>query len=255
MATTYLQLTNELLRDLNEVALTSSTFASAIGVQQHAKDLVNRAYLDIVTEEPKWPFLATAESGASDPTFGNVSLETVAGTRWYELKPASSSLTTDYGAVEFENFYLTTVGVSGESAPFVARNLRYTTIEEWKDFYRISENLDDADTQQFGVPSRVIRSSDGRTFGLSPIPDKVYNVHFYAYNAPTALSAHGDEIVLPDQYANVVTARARYYVWQFKESPQQAAFALDDYKKGMRQMKSNLINPAPKYIGDDRRYF
>jgi len=78
MATTFLQLTNELLRELNEVALTSSTFANAIGVQQHAKDLINRAYLDIVTEEAKWPFLATAESGATDPTFGNVSLETVA---------------------------------------------------------------------------------------------------------------------------------------------------------------------------------
>ena len=41
MATTFLQLTNELLRELNEVALTSSTFANAIGVQQHAKDLIN----------------------------------------------------------------------------------------------------------------------------------------------------------------------------------------------------------------------
>ena len=62
-------------------------------------------------------------------------------------------------------------------------------------------------------------------------------------------------MVLPDQYANVITSRARYYVWQFKESPQQAAFALEDYKKGMRQMKSNLINPAPSYITDDRIYF
>tara|TARA_R110002020_G_scaffold158164_4_gene341239 strand:- start:1717 stop:2487 length:771 start_codon:yes stop_codon:yes gene_type:complete len=252
MATTYLQLTNELLRELNEVALTSSTFASAIGVQQHAKDLVNRAYLDIVTEEPKWPFLATAESGATDPTFGNVSLETVAGTRWYELKPASSSLTTDYGAVEFENFYLTTVGVSGESAPFVARNLRYTTIEEWKDFYRISENLDDADTQKFGVPSRVIRSSDGRTFGLSPIPDKVYKVIYFAYDLPTELSAHGDTIVFPDVYRNVLIARARYFMHQFKENSQAAAFALEDYKRGLKLMKLRLMSPDPNYVKDDR---
>ena len=47
----------------------------------------------------------------------------------------------------------------------------------------------------------------------------------------------------------------RYYVWQFKESPQQAAFALDDYKKAMRTMKSNLINPTPKSMTDDRTYF
>jgi len=42
MATTYLELTNELLRELNEVALTSTTFGAALGVQQHVKDSVNR---------------------------------------------------------------------------------------------------------------------------------------------------------------------------------------------------------------------
>ncbi|MDA9041484.1 hypothetical protein N9I03_07165, partial [Gammaproteobacteria bacterium] len=88
-----------------------------------------------------------------------------------------------------------------------------------------------------------------------PIPDKVYNVHFYAFVRPTALSAYDDTITLPEQYSNIITARVRYYVWQFKESPQQAAFALDDYKKGMKSMKSNLMNPASKYMTDDRTYF
>ena len=104
MAKTYLQLTNELLRELNEVVLTSSNFSSAIGIQAHAQDCINRAYLDMATEEPKLPFLATGRSGSTDPMYGNVSVDTVAGTRWYELKPASSSLTTDYGAIEWENF-------------------------------------------------------------------------------------------------------------------------------------------------------
>ena len=120
---------------------------------------------------------------------------------------------------------------------------------------RDSENQDDADSQNFGEPQYVVRSPDHRKFGVSPIPDKVYNIHFYAYTIPTSLSAYSDAIVLPDQYSNVITAKARYYVWQFKESPQQASFALEAYKKGMRQMKSNLMNPAPTYITDDRIYF
>ena len=94
MATTYLELTNELLRELNEVALTSSTFTNAVGVQQHVKDSVNRAYFDIITEEPQWPFLSTAESGETDPMYGNAYVETVAGQRFFELKPASSDITT-----------------------------------------------------------------------------------------------------------------------------------------------------------------
>ena len=84
---------------------------------------------------------------------------------------------------------------------------------------------------------------------------KVYNVHFYAFEKPTALSAFDDTIALPDQYKNVITAKTRYYVHQFKNNLQQAAFALDDYKKAMRQMKSNLINPQPNYMTVDRRYF
>jgi hypothetical protein len=39
---------------------------------------------------------------------------------------------------------------------------------------------------------------------------------------------------------------------QFKDNPQASAFALDDYRKGLRQMRSNLIDPAPKYMSDDR---
>ena len=42
---------------------------------------------------------------------------------------------------------------------------------------------------------------------------------------------------------------------QFKNNLQQSAFAMDDYKKAMRTMKSNLINPQPKYMTDDRTYF
>ena len=252
MATTYLQLANEVLREMNEVELTSTNFGSSTGIQSHVKDAINRAYFDIVNEEPQWPFLSAGESGNPDPNYGNVYIETVAGTRWYELLPSSSSITTDYGYIDWDNFLLTTVGVTGESAPFTSRNLRFTSIEEWKDYLRLAQNQDDADTQNYGVPDRVIRSPDSRNFGLSPIPDKVYRVFFYAYNQPTALSAHSDEIVFPDVYSSVLIARTRYYVYQFKENPQMSAFSLEDYKRGLKLMRLHLMEPAPGYFKDDR---
>ena len=255
MATTFLTLTNDVLRELNEIELTSATFASAKGIQNFVKNSINKSIKDIANEEPQLPFFAVAASGETDPFYGNVTVPSVAGTRWYLLKSGSSSITTDYASIDWDDFYLTTIGVSGETAPYTSRGLTFITLDDWTRYLRDSENDDDADTQQYGEPKYIIRSPDHRKFGLSPIHDKVYNVHFYAYAAPTALSAYSDEIVLPDQYSNVITAKARYYVWQFKESPQQAAFAMDDYKKSMKQMKSNLINPAPKYVGDDRMYF
>jgi|TARA_B110000914_G_C15439750_1_gene435532 hypothetical protein len=255
MATTYLELTNEVLRELNEIPLTSANFTSAVGLQQFVKDSINKSIFDIANEEPQLPFLAVGESGGTDPFYGNVTVASVAGTRWYELKASSSSLKDDYASIDWDDFYLTTINVSGETAPFVSKGLGFLSLADWKRYYRDSENVDDADAQSYGEPSRVIKSPDGRKFGLSPIPDKVYNIHFYAFDKPTKLSAHGDTVVFPEQYTNVITARARYYVWQFKESPQQAAFAMDDYKKAMRTMKSNLVNPTPRAMTDDRRYF
>ena len=252
MSTSYLDLTNELLRELNEVPLDSSSFATAVGVQGHVKDSINKAYFDIINQEPQWPFLSAGESGEVDPMYGNVYIETVIGQRYYELKPSSDSIKDDYGSIDWDNFYLTTVGVANESAPYVGRNLRYTTTEEWKSFRRINENIDDADTQAYGKPDRVIRSPDSRKFGLSPIPDKVYRVWFYAWNLPTKFSAYSDEIIFPEMYSTVLLARARYYIHQFKDNPQAASFAADDYKRGLRSMRSNLIEPTPFYMTDDR---
>ena len=255
MATTYLDLTNEVLRELNEVPLTSANFGNAKGIQKFVKDTVNKSIFDIANQEPQLPFFSAGVSGSTDPFYGNVTVASVAGQRWYTLKADSSSITTDYASIDWDDFYVTTINVSGETAPYVSKGLKFLTLDDWKRYYRDSENEDDANSQNYGEPKFVIKSPDNRKFGLSPIPDKVYNIHFYAFVRPTALSAYDDTMVLPEQYSNIVTARMRYYVWQFKESPQQASFALDDYKKGLKYMKSNLMNPTPKYMTDDRRYF
>ena len=255
MATTYLEITNEVLRELNEVILTSANFNSAIGIQSFVKDSINTSIFDIANQEPQLPFFSVGVSGSTDPFYGNVTVATVAGQRWYLLKSGSSSITTDYSSLDWDDFYITTINVSGETAPFVSRGLKFLTLTDWKRYYRDGENADDADSQNYGEPRYVYRSPDHRKFGLRAIPDKVYNVHFYAFEKPTVLSSFDDTIVLPDQYKNVITAKTRYYVHQFKNNLQQAAFALDDYKKAIRQMKSNLINPQPKDMTDDRRYF
>lgn len=83
----------------------------------------------------------------------------------------------------------------------------------------------------------------------------MYRIWFYAYDLPTELSAHGDQIVFPNIYKPVLLARARYYVHQFKENPQASAFALDDYRRGLKLMKLHLLEPTPGYFKDDRIRF
>ena len=217
MATTYLTLANDILRELNEIELTAATFASAKGIQNFVKESINKSIKDIANEEPQLPFFAVAASGETDPFYGNVTVPSVAGTRWYLLKSGSSSITTDYASIDWDDFYLTTIGVSGETAPYTSRGLTFITLDDWTRYLRDAENNDDADTQQYGIPDRVIKSPDNRKFGLSSIPDKVYRIWFYAYVLPTELSAFGDETVFPNTYKPVLLNRARYYIYQFKE--------------------------------------
>ena len=249
MAKTYLSLVNDLLVEINEPELTS--VANAVGVQKQVSKCVNRAYFDIVDAVDNWAWLAT--NTPQNEYYGNTFIETVAGTRWYLLKAGSTSVDTDYDAVDWDRFTATTEGVSGKSAPHTINKLGFVTLDVWRNTYARSEEIDKSNSSPaFGVPLRVIRSSDGRRFGLSPIPDDVYRIYFNAYNRPSELSNDTDEVLFPEQYKPVLLARARYFIYQFKDNIAQSQLALDEYKKGLQQMSDKLNSPQPKYMSDVR---
>jgi hypothetical protein len=64
MATTYLVLSNRILRELNEVELTSTTFSSSRGIQTAVKDFVNKSIHDIYNEGAELPLLHTTKTQA-----------------------------------------------------------------------------------------------------------------------------------------------------------------------------------------------
>ena len=252
MAKTYLSMTNELLVEINEPELT--TVAGALGVQKFVSNCVNRAYFDIVDAQDTWSWLS---SSATQGNYnGNTYVETVAGQRWYLLKQGSSSVDTDFSNVDWDGFSLTEQGVSGKTEPYTIRNLPFVSLETWRDFYAEGEERDSSQaTPTYGVPERIIRSEDNRHFGLSPVPNGVYRIYFYAYNRPSELTNDTDVVLFPAQYKPVLLARARYFIYQFKDNIAQTQLALDEYKKGLDKMIEQLNAPQPKYIEDDRRVF
>lgn len=57
MSSTFLELSNRVLKGFNEVPLTQSTFPSAVGFHADVKDAVNQAVFDIYTfQDTEWPF-------------------------------------------------------------------------------------------------------------------------------------------------------------------------------------------------------
>ena len=92
MASSYLVLVNNVLRDMNEVELTSSTFATSRGVQTTVKDYINRSISDILNSELNWPF-----------THAEGSVDVIAGKSLYSY--ASIASTLKY--VDYDNMILT----------------------------------------------------------------------------------------------------------------------------------------------------
>ena len=88
MATTYLTLTNSVLRELNETELTSSTFSSSRGIQTAIKDFVNKSIHDIYNEAGEIPLLHTTKTKS-----------TFTGTQEYSLE-------SDMRKVDFDSFFL-----------------------------------------------------------------------------------------------------------------------------------------------------
>ena len=242
MAKDYKTLTNELLVELNEPEV--STVATGVGIQKQVANVVNRAYFDIVDSVDDWSWLST--DVPDDPYYGNTIVPTVVGQRWYLCKAGAANVDADFDSVNWDMFTLV-----DPNSPYTNNKLSFATLTTWRANYASSEEQS-ARTASYATPLRIIRSSDGRRFGLSPIPDKVYNIHFFAYNRPTALAADTDAVLFPEQYKPVLLARARYYLYQFKDNIAQSQLALDEYKKGLQNMADNLNSPQPSYMSDVR---
>ena len=101
--TTYISLTNELLRRLNEVPLdiAGDGFDTVRNVQALAKDAINNAIRNILQTGQEWPFLTT--------TYVH---PLTAGTRQYDF-PA------DFASVDWDTFYIKQLGSANNSPGFI----------------------------------------------------------------------------------------------------------------------------------------
>ena len=84
----YLTLVNNVLNELNEVELTSTTFTSSRGVQTMVKNVINKAINDVYNSEIEWPFLIQTQTDSL-----------VAGTQEYDLP-------SDFRKVDWDSFML-----------------------------------------------------------------------------------------------------------------------------------------------------
>lgn len=238
MALTYLEVTNIVLREVNEVPMSEQQFINARGLQQFAKQAVNRAYLEITNSSREWPWLR-AETAA-----GIASVTT-------RVSTGQSAVSVDqslYTHIDWDSIYLTEKDLTDPldtSEREQSVNLKKIEYDDWVHEYR-EDDLREGRTG--ATPKYVFMHPDKHTIGLSPVPDKDYTIQYNAWNVPTFLTEPLDELPFPDRWYTVLVARARYYMWLFRENDRQAAFAKGDYDLSLREMQRELLGQQVAHI-------
>ena len=210
----YLELTNAVLREINEVEITN--VSSTRGVQSSVKDFINKAQRDIINSEVEWPF-----------TVVNQSFTTTAGTAEYDRE-------SDAKTLDFDSFTIQ------ESASTAERTLKYLSFEEYLE--RRNEADTNPDSSARALPEYVYSTPDNK-IGLSPVPDEsTYTVRYYYYQTNTDMATNTDTPTIPERFHDVIVNRARYYTHMLRSDVQFSQLALRDYTEGLSRMRVELIN-------------
>ncbi len=216
---TFVSLTNELLRRLNEVTLdtTGDGFGTVRNVQALAKDAINNSIRNILQTGQEWPFLKTTNTQTL-----------AAGTRQYDF-PA------DYSSADWETFYLKKL-TSVDNTPM---HLPTITYSEYTQRYR---HFDDTGDQTGISAPTLVYQTDEEKFGLTPIPDNSYEIEYIYYKFPASLSAFDDTGIIPDRFTHVVIDGAMMYMMRFRSNEQSAAMHQNNFENGIKSMRRVLID-------------
>lgn len=224
MSSTYLSLTNRLLRRLNEVVIDETDFSGARNVQALAKDSINYSIREILSYVQEWPFTTTSTTQVL-----------TAGTQEYDF-PA------DLHVVDWDSFLVQKDATL--STPVNAKKLDVVSYDEYQDKYR--ERDENMDAVSRDVPAYIYRTQQTK-FGVTPPPDQAYTIQ-YVYNSfPADLSASSDTCIIPPRFDHVILEGGMVYMMRFRSNEQATQYHTAKFKEGLEFMRRVLLDP-PDYF-------
>lgn len=229
MATTFLNLTNKLLRRLNEAELTSSQFASARNIQASAKDFIADTIDEINAAETAWDF------------------NYLTGTQVLVVGQESYDFPADANTVDWNSFYVVADGTLNTKTTQLIFLKKY-------DYYK-SFRPEDEDAGAAGIDlPRYVYQGPGQTFGVTESPDKAYTIKFDYYADPLRLETYDDVSTIPSKYDYVIIDGALRHFYAHKDNTEEWDRAETRFKNSLNQMRLSTINKQD-YMTDTRVNF
>jgi hypothetical protein len=216
----YVTLVNKLLVRLNEVPLDigGDGFDTVRNVQLLAKNAINDSIRYILQTGEEWPFLKDTYTQTL-----------TVGTRTYTFP-------TDYSSVDWESFYLKKLTSANNSPKFLpAINYQHYT--------QSFRSLDDTGDTGTGITSpEYVYDNFSTSFGVTPVPDKAYEVEYVYWKVPADLNIYLDESIIPTRFDYVILDGAMMIMMRFRSNEQSAAMHQGAYEAGIRTMRRVLMD-------------
>ena len=226
MATTFLELCNQVLRRLNEVEVASPDFAAVRGIHSLAKDAIRNSLAKINQAEFEWPFNAAEHS---------VTLEK--GVTEYSW-PTTHKV-TDWNSFQLQRDDALGVGYT---------RLGYIERDQW--YYSHRDSDYEAGSDGRGVPALVF-PSHGAGFGVTPVPNAAYTIMFRYYLNYSNLQAHNDVSRIPASFDSVIVDGAMYHMYMMRDNPESAQLSWQAFQDGLKTLQTLYINNY-EYVYDTR---
>ena len=224
MASTYIDLTNKLLRRLNEVTLDSADFSSARNVQALGKDSINYAIREILSYVQEWPFTTTTTTQALS-----------SGVQEYAFP-------TNLHVVDWDSFFLQKDATL--TPPVDGAKLDVVSFDEYQEDRRATDS--NMASSSYEKPQYVYRTQQTK-FGVTPPPDQAYTIS-YVYNSfPDDLNLSTDTTVVPPRFDHVVIEGGMVYMMRFRSNDQATSYHTQKFKEGLEFMRRVLLDP-PDYF-------
>jgi hypothetical protein len=143
---------------------------------------------------------------------------------------------TSYIYLEASSVQLDVDYVRISRSDIATRKLSYITYDSYLQNHKPTDDTNNEGN--YSVPLRVYILPDHSAFGVSPRPNtNEYTVSYDYYTTHTDLSAHGDNMSLPDRFRTLIVDRAKYYTYMLRSDPQHAQLADRDFQRKLRLLK------------------
>jgi len=225
MSLTYLNLTNTVLRRINEVTITSADFADVRNIQAVAKDSVNASIKEIISYVQQWPFMHSTRT-----------VTLVPGTQEYNY-------TADTHVIDWDSFFLRK---DDTLTPEVkSKKLDVLSLDQYNRGYR--EDDENSSVSDRGQPE-LIYQTQANKFGVSPVPDRAYQIRHSYFSFPNPLVNHDDTTIIPDRFDFIIIEGALTHMMRFRSNEQAVQFHVQKFRDGLEYMRRVLLDFPTEFV-------